>query len=122
MRYVSLLKQADKWTPYVLYAFLRSQPGVRSFYNNVNYNTVPPFIPGAALINGSQRTGADYLLAWDQYSWSVGTAYSFSATSKLEAEFMRSHIGQMSASSMRQPAATFAIEHHVFSLSYNFAF
>ena len=41
--YVSLLKRVDKWTPYVVYAFLRSTPAVRNLYNNVNYNTVPAF-------------------------------------------------------------------------------
>jgi hypothetical protein len=58
---------------------------------------VPSFIPGAALINASQRAGADTVIAWDQHSWSLGTSYSFSANSILKAEYMRSHIGQMSS-------------------------
>jgi hypothetical protein len=35
--YVSLLKRADKWTPYITYAFLRSRPTQRNLYLNVNY-------------------------------------------------------------------------------------
>jgi len=121
--YAALLKQIDNWRPYVVYAFLRSTPDVRNLYNSVNYNTVPDFIPGAALINASQRTGADYFLSWDQHSWSMGTSYSFSATSKLKVEYMRTHIGQMS-SLVDAPSGGNVRDQNinVFSLSYNFVF
>ncbi len=121
--YASLLKRIDNWTPYVLYAFLRSTPDVRNLYNNVNYNTVPEFIPGAALINPSQRTAADHLISWDQHSWSVGTSYSFSATSILKGEYMRSRIGQMSSLVDAPPGGNIRNQNiNVFSLSYNFVF
>ena len=98
-------------------------PAERNLYNNVNYNTVPDFIPEAALINASQRTGADYLIAYDQHSWSVGTSYSFSATSMLKAEYMRSHIGQMSSLVDAPPGGNIRNQNiNVFSLSYNFVF
>ena len=121
--YVSLLKNVDKWTPYVVYAFLRSQPDVRNLYNNVNDNTVPDSIPGAALINASQRAGADRIPAWDQNSWSVGTSYALSATSKLKAEYLRSHIGQMSSLVDAPSGGNIRDQNiNVFSLSYNFVF
>ena len=121
--YVSLLKRAESWTPYFTYAFLRSQPDARSLYNNVNYNTVPDFIPGAALINASQRSGADHSFAYDQSSWAIGTSYAFSATSKLKAEYMRTHIGQMSSLVDAPPGGNVRDQNiNVFSLSYNFVF
>jgi hypothetical protein len=121
--YASLLKRVDKWTPYVIYAFLRSPPSPRNLYNNVNYNTVPDFIPGAALINASQRAGADYLLAWDQNSWAVGTSYSISPKSKIKAEYLRTHIGQMSSLVDAPPGTNIRDQNiNVFSLSYSFVF
>jgi len=121
--YASVLKRFDKWTPYVIYAFLRSQPAPLNLYNNVNYNTVPDFVPGAALINASQRAGADGILAYDQSSWAVGTSYSFSATSKIKAEYMRVHIGQVS-SLVDAPSGSNIRDQNinVYSLSYNFVF
>jgi hypothetical protein len=121
--YASLLKRVDKWTPYVIYAFLRSAPGPRGLYNRVNNNTVPDFIPGAALINASQRAGADHVPAYDQNSWAVGTSYSISATSKIKAEYLRAHIGQ-SSTLVDAPSGSNIRDQNinVFSLSYSFVF
>ena len=105
------------------YAFLRSAPGPRNFYNAVNYNTVPNFIPDAALINASQRVGADGLFAWDQNSWAVGTSYSISATNKIKAEYLRVHIGQISSLVDAPPGSNIRDQSiNVFSLSYSFVF
>ena len=121
--YVSLLKRTDNWTPYVIYAFLRSTPDPLNLYSNVNYNTVPDFVPGAALINASQRTGADGILAYDQSSWALGTSYSFSATSKIKAEFLRVHVGQVSHLVDAPSGSNIRDQNlNVFSLSYNFVF
>jgi hypothetical protein len=121
--YLSLLKQVDRFTPYVTYAFLRSQPDPRNLYNKVNYNTVPDIGSGTAAINASQRLGADLLIAYDQQSWSFGTAYSLSASQKLKAEYTRSHIGQMSSLVDPPPFANVRDQNiNVFSLSYSFAF
>jgi hypothetical protein len=121
--YVSLLKRAGQWTPYVVYAFLRSQPDVRNLYASVNYNTVPDFIPGAALINAAQRSGADHTFTYDQSSWAVGTSYAFSPTSKLKAEYLRTHIGDMSTLVDAPSGSNIRNQNiNVFSLSYNFVF
>jgi len=121
--YAALLKRVDKWTPYVMYAFLRSTPGPRSLYNRVNNNTVPDFIPDAALINASQRAGAAGLIVYDQNSWAVGTSYSISATSKIKAEYLRTHIGQKSSLVDEPPGSNIRNQDiNVFSLSYNFVF
>jgi hypothetical protein len=121
--YASLLKRVDKWTPYVIYALLRSAPGPRNLYNNVNNNTVPDFISGAALINASQRLGADRLIAYDQNSWAIGTSYSISAKAKIKAEYLRAHIGQMSSLVDGPPGSNIRDQNiNVYSLSYSFVF
>ncbi len=121
--YVAVLKSVGKWTPYLSYAFLRSEARQRDLYKRVNANSLPGFIPGAALINASQRAGADAMLVYDQGSWAVGTSYAFSATSKLKAEFMRVHVGQMS-SLVDAPAGSDIRNQNinVFSLSYSVVF
>jgi hypothetical protein len=121
--YLSLLKSIDQWTPYITYAFLRSASQQRDFYLAVNYNTVPGFIPGGALVNASQRTGADYLLSWDQYSWSIGTSYSINAKNKVKAEFQRARIGQMSAMVDAPSGSNVAHQNiNLFTLNYSFVF
>jgi hypothetical protein len=119
--YAALSKRLDKWTPYLVYSFLRSAAPERTTYLAVNDNTVPAFIPGAALINASQRIGADPVPAWDQYSWAIGTSYSLTSKSKIKAEVLRSRIGQVST---LVDAPSFGNVRHegitVFSLSYSF--
>ena len=84
---------------------------------------MPASVPGAVLINASQRAGADGILAYDQSSWAVGTSYSFSATSKLKAEWMRVRIGQTSSLVDAPPASNIRNQHiNVLSMSYNVVF
>jgi hypothetical protein len=121
--YVSLLKRAGNWTPYAVYAFLRSPAVERDFYRAVNYNTVPAFVPGANLINASQRLGTDMFPIWDQHSVAIGTSYAFSATSKAKAEVLRTRVGQVSALVDTPSFANIRNEDiTVFSLSYSFVF
>ena len=121
--YASLLRRFGKWTPYVTYAFLRSTARTRNLYINVNDNTVPDFIPGAAQINASQRAGADQISAFDQRSRAVGTSYSFSATSKIKAEYMRTHIGDVSRLVDAPPGSNIRNQNiNVYSLSYSVVF
>jgi hypothetical protein len=121
--YASIQKGFDNWTPYLTYAFLRSAASTRNLYNNVNYNTVPEFIPASAQINASQRAGADFVPADDQYSWMLGTSYAFSATSKLKAEYMRTHVRDMSSAVDAPSGANIKNQNiSVVSVSYNFVF
>ncbi len=121
--YISLLKRFDKWTPYVTYAALRSDGAQRDLYRRVNENTVPSGLPGAALINASQRAGADGMLVYDQSSWSIGTSYSLSPTSKIKAEWMRVRIGQVSSLVDAPPGSNIRNQSiNVISLSYSVVF
>jgi hypothetical protein len=121
--YVAVLKRIEKWTPYISYAYLRSESSQLSLYNKVNSNTVPALIPGAALVNASQRVGADSILVYDQTSWAIGTSYALSSTQKLKAEWMRVRIGQVSSFVDAPPGSNIRNQNiNVLSLSYSVVF
>ena len=120
--YVSLLKLLDNWTPYVTYAFLRSQPHVRNLYNNVNYNTVPEFIPGAALINASQRSGADHIRLRPEFlgHWHLVRVFG---DQQAQGRIHAHAFGQMSSLVDAPPGGNVRNQNiNVFSVSYNFVF
>lgn len=121
--YVSVLKRIDRWTPYVAYAFLHSDRAQLDVRANVNGNAVPNFIPGAAQINASQRTGADGFLVFDQSSVALGSSYALSANSSIKAELMRTRVGQVSSLVDGPPGSNIRHQNiNVFSVSYNFVF
>jgi len=121
--YFAVSKRVGRWTPYVSYAFLRSDSRQLNLFESINKNTVSILIPGAALINASQRIGADSMLTYDQRSLAIGASYSLSATSKIKGELMHARIGR--ASSMVDGPPSSNIHHHrisVLSLSYSMVF
>lgn len=121
--YVALLKPIEKWTPYVSYAYLRSQSNVLSLRDSLNSATVPAFLPGAAQINAAQRVGADSVIAFDQRSLAIGTSYALSPTSKLKAELMHVRIGQVSSLVDAPPGSNIRNQGiNVISLSYSVVF
>jgi hypothetical protein len=121
--YVALLRPINKWTPYVSYAFLRSESSVLALQRSVNDTVVPGFVPGAVQINAAQRVGADSLLAFDQRSLAIGTSYSLSATSKLKAELMHVRIGQVSSLVDAPPGSNIRNQSiNVISFSYSVVF
>ncbi|HQZ04521.1 MAG TPA: hypothetical protein PLJ46_01530 [Burkholderiaceae bacterium] len=121
--YVAILRPINKWTPYISYAFLRSEASVLLLQKLVNNTSIPVFVPGAAQINAAQRVGADSLLAFDQRSLAIGTSYSLSATSKLKAELMRVRIGQVSSLVDAPPGSNIRNQNiNVISLSYSVVF
>lgn len=121
--YLSLLRRFNQWTPYVTYAFLRSASRTRDLYRRVNGNTVPGFIPAATQINASQRVGADQIIAYDQHAWALGTSYSFTAKSKLKAEYLRTRIGGVSQLVDAPSGSNISNRNiNVISVSYSFVF
>ncbi|MBC7860370.1 MAG: hypothetical protein H7Z39_16675 [Burkholderiaceae bacterium] len=122
--YLSALKKVGAWTPYATYARLLSSAPVRQLYQAVNQNSVPGFLPGAPVINASQRAAADGIPAYDQYSIALGTSYALSPTSKIKAELLHVHIGDMS-SMIDPPSGGAGVRDQnirVLSLSYSFVF
>ena len=119
--YVTLARHIGKWTPYATYARLLSEADTRGLYQAVNGTPVPlaaqlspPFLPA-----NFHRTLADGIVASDQYSTMLGASYSFSATSKLKAEWMRTHVG---LASNLVDGDVHNQSFNVFSLSYSVAF
>ena len=97
--YVTVARRLRAWTPYLTYARMLSKPETRKIYQDV-YNTpvplavqtAPPFLPA----NFHRQLG-DGASVYDQYSIMLGTSYSFSPTSKLKLEWMRTKVGLVSS-------------------------
>lgn len=121
--YISLVKRIDRLTPYIYVAAVKSASRPLDFYNRVNSNSVPAFVPGAALINVSQRLAADQIRVQDQFSTAIGVSYRMTATQILKAEIMRVRIGKVS-SLIDAPSGSDISNQtfNVFSFSYSFAF
>ena len=95
----------------------------RQLYNQINANRLPNGVPGAELINPTQRLGADILTVYDQTTWALGTAYRVSPSSNLKAEWARVSVGAGS-SFIDAPAGAESGNKvtNVLSVSYNFVF
>lgn len=119
--YVTLARSIGHWTPYVTYARLLSGSGARSLSDELNSTPVPLIAQGApfSFPASFHRILADQGIVFDQYSMMLGVAYSFTPTSKVKAEWMRTHVGLRSSlvdGDVREKSF------NVFSLSYSFAF
>ena len=122
--YVTVARSIGKWTPYMTYARLLSGSDTRKLYQDVNTTPVPlgvqlppPFGPG--LPASFHRSLADQVLVYDQYSTMLGASYSFSATSKVKLEWMRTKVGMRSA---LVDGDVHDKGFNVFSVSYSVAF
>lgn len=121
--YLSVLKQIDHWTPYVTLSAVRSASKPLALNRAVNANTVPGFIPGANVINASQRFGSDNIRVQDQHSIAIGASYSLSATQKVKGELARVRIGRVSSLVDSPSGGDISQQNiNVFSLSYSFVF
>ena len=96
---------------------------MRDFYQSIDNQSVPAFIPNSALINASQRAIADAMFVYDQNSWAIGTSYTLSPTQKIKAEWLRTHIG-LTSSLVDVPSGSNGSNRNinVFSLSYSLTF
>ncbi|PQJ96689.1 hypothetical protein CXB77_07930 [Chromatium okenii] len=121
--YTSLRKRIGKWTPYLYYAWLRSEDNALELNQALNQSSVPKWFPNALLINAAQRAAADVFVAYDQQTWALGTSYALTPTSKLKLEWARTHVG-MASSFVDSPAGGDVSNQDInlFSLSYNFVF
>lgn len=95
--YLALLKSIDDWTPYISMAHVQSMEKSLNLYRGLRNNTVPNFIPGADILNASQRATAASVDIYDQTTWAIGTSYSLSPTSKLKAEWAITKTGDASS-------------------------
>lgn len=124
--YLSLLKEAGPWTPYVSLARLISSDDPRKRYLAVNGSVIAsPFLPpgAAAALTASQRAMADGIVAYDQTTLALGFSYRLSPTQKIKAEWAHTRVGSMS-SFVDAPAGSETGQRsiNVISASYNFVF
>jgi len=122
--YVALLHKVGSFTPYVSYARLRSMGSSVSVVRQLDASVLPDYVPGADLINMSQRYAADIVQVYDQDSLALGTSFALTPQSKLKAEWLRTRIGNRSAM-VDSPAGGDVIRRariNVLSLNYSFAY
>lgn len=121
--YLALRKRIGQWTPYVYHARLRSSGAQLDLHRALDNPTIPAAADPTGFITAMQKSGADAFGAYDQYTWSIGTAYALTPTSKLKAEWSQTHVG--AASSLVDTPAGERASHqrfNVLSLSYSFVF
>lgn len=97
--YLTVARRFNRWTPYLTYARMLSKNGIRDSFAQVNDAPVPLAVQGPPefVPANFHRLLADRIAAYDQHSTMLGTSYSISATSKLKFEWMRTHVGLVSA-------------------------
>lgn len=119
--YVTAARRFGAWTPYVTYARLLSEPGTRALYRRLDSTPVPlgAQAPPLSLPANYHRILADQVFVYDQYSIMLGAAYSFSATSKLKLEWMRTRVG---LASVLVDGDVHNESFNVYSMSYSVAF
>ncbi len=125
--YLMLQNKLGKWTPYVSYAQITTKN--RALYQAVNNAKVQALAPipvlaaQAAQINASQRMLADTMIAYDQYTWALGTAYTIDYDSKIKAEWSVTQSGIGSSFIDAPPAGESGNKRiSVITLSYHFTF
>ncbi len=94
--YLALQRRSGAWTPYAVWAWLKSTDGQLAEYVALNGNRVSPSAPFASLINLGQRAGADQFFAYDQHSLALGTSYRIDARQLLKFEVQQVDIGKVS--------------------------
>lgn len=128
--YLALLKDIQKWTPYVYVAKIRSKSAMLDLYKVLNQGTGAfPLAPmaqashAANAINASQRVLADSLSVHDQHTIAVGASYQVTPKQKLKFEWAHTQIGVASSLVDAPAGSTFSNENiNVLSLSYSIVF
>ena len=99
---------------------MQSAGKVLRLYQSVENNRVSIPLPGMA---ESQHLAADYLIAHDQSTWAVGTAYQLTPRSLLKSEWSQTRTGIVSSFIDAPSGGSSAHQRiNVFSLSYSFTF
>ncbi len=112
--YITLLKKVENWMPYITFAKLTTKDNVKNLFFTLNSDPVNQFIP----VN---RQYADFVVASEQKSYTIGTSYSISPSQKIKIEYMRTKIGDVSNFLLDNPdIRNEAI--NVYSISYNISF
>ncbi|MBK1693475.1 hypothetical protein CKO09_01805 [Chromatium weissei] len=124
--YFALSKRIQRWTPYIYWSGIRSRQQALDLMMRMNRNRIPEELVGAqqaAILNTTQRAGADLLAPYNQYSLAIGTAYHLSPKAVIKAEWLYTRTGVLS-SFINAPTDedSGGREINVFSLSYSLTF
>jgi len=118
--YFAISRQFGVWNPYVYYAKTKSTDASLSLYQSVNGN-VNPMLPTA--VNNYQKTSADIISPYDQWTAAVGTSYRVTPRSLIKSEWSQTHTGEVSSFVDAPSGGDSANKRiNVFSLSYSFSF
>lgn len=122
--YAALFRPIGDITPYVSVGVLRSKRRQLDWYERLSTNVLPPFVPGAVLLNAAQRVAAESFYATDQRSLAVGAAWSLGPQQKIKAEWKRTRIGRVSRLVDTPPGNSDVRDTNIdiLSVNYNFAF
>jgi hypothetical protein len=122
--YAALFKSVDRVTGYVSASRMLSGARGRELRRQLTTELLPPGIPGGDQINAVQSLAGEGLKAFDQSTVALGLSYALTPSSRLKAEWARTHIG--SVSTMADPGPGTAPPAHtrvdVLSVSYSIAF
>lgn len=118
--YAAVSRRVGEWTPYLYLARMQSGSQVLKLYDAVTDNH--PSLPNP-LIDASQRAVADLLLAHDQGTLALGTAYRLGSNTVLKAEWAQTRTWRVSGF-VDPPAGKDSadLRINVFSLSWNVTF
>lgn len=94
--YLALLRNVDRFTPYVSVSRIRSTDTVLGWQRKLTGTQLPAFLPGADMVNAAMRAAGESGYAIDQRSWALGTSYAIDGRQKLKIEYQRTHVGQVS--------------------------
>lgn len=86
--YVTVLREAGAFTPYLTLSRARSTSVSRNWTRQLDETTVPSYVDSTGMLNASMRLAADSVPVYDQHSIALGSAYSLSPSSKLKAEWL----------------------------------
>lgn len=115
--YITIMKKIDQWTPYATIAGIRTKDNVKNLYNNLNSDPINQVLP----IN---RQFADYAVATEEKSYTIGTSYTITPLQKIKAEWMHVNIGSVSNFLIDSPGdqAITNTSLNIYTLSYSVAF
>lgn len=119
--YVALFKSVDRLTVYGSVARLLSGDRERRWSEQLTGQLMPAGVPGADQVNAVQGFVGETIPAFDQHTWALGTSWALTPSSRLKAEFARTHIGSMSTMAWHGPGETRPRDTRVDVLSFSYA-
>ena len=120
--YLNVSRRIGKFTPYVTISRTLSAASQREWAQRLRNVDLPAAVPGAAMINATQRMAADTTVNWDHRSLALGASYALAPNVKLKGEWMRTRIGAGTGSASLLPGMAYPSHSRIDVLSLNLNF